>query len=141
MVDINYIQQGQESNQDTVYPNNQQVQSYNETSGDPVQLLFYDTLFIILCMCSVIPTISRCLYVQYIKNNRQNRVQVNPIDNLQTLIITNNVPDDVCTICLEEFKFDEELKKLKCGHMYHKECLKPWLENKKRCPICRANIV
>ena len=67
------------------------------------------------------------------------------LDSLKILDLSNNqiefLPEDICTICLEEFKFDEELKKLKCNHIYHKECLKPWLDNKKKCPICRADIV
>ena len=24
----------------------------------------------------------------------------------------------------------------KCGHIFHSECIKPWLSSNKRCPIC-----
>ena len=122
--------------------NPQDVNSDNGYNGTVVHtsLVFIDTVFYLFCMFSVLPSISRCLYMQY-KYRTRPPDTVNPIDNLQSLIITNNIPEDVCTICLEEFNFDEELIKLKCNHIFHKECLKPWLDNKKKCPICRENIV
>ena len=127
------------------YPN-PNIHPYNNTVVEESPgMVFIDTLFIFFCIFTVIPTVTRCLYIEYLKHNeRQNTIQENPIDNLQTLIITNQpyvLPEDICTICLEEFKFDEELKKLKCNHIFHKDCLKPWLDNKKKCPICRADIV
>jgi hypothetical protein len=24
----------------------------------------------------------------------------------------------------------------KCGHVFHSECIKPWLQSNKKCPIC-----
>ena len=150
MVDINYIEQEQESNQEVIVPNpypDPNIHQYNnhtlEEEASP-GMVFIDTLFIFFCIFTVIPTVSRCLYIEYLKHKeRQNTVQENPIDNLQTLIITNQpyiLPEDICTICLEEFKFDEELKKLKCNHIYHKECLEKWIYKNSICPLCDFKI-
>ncbi len=47
-----------------------------------------------------------------------------------------------CTICFTDFEPGEELKQLPCGHMFHEDCIKPWLtNNNKSCPTCREDVV
>ena len=48
--------------------------------------------------------------------------------------------NDSCCICLEKFKENEQLKKLKCNHVFHKNCMINWFIEKMECPICRNNI-
>ena len=56
---------------------------------------------------------------------------------LYTLV--NNVSEDnECPICLENFILNEVVSKLNCGHIYHIECIKNWLNTKKNCPTCRT---
>ena len=45
-----------------------------------------------------------------------------------------------CAICTEAFNDDDEVRELKCRHIFHTKCLKPWLEKKLECPMCRAEI-
>ncbi|KAG4968212.1 hypothetical protein GYH30_033823 [Glycine max] len=43
-----------------------------------------------------------------------------------------------CAICLEDFKKGEECLVFSvCGHTFHCDCIKHWLEEKPSCPICR----
>lgn len=42
-----------------------------------------------------------------------------------------------CSVCWEDFKFDEQVKMLPCQHMYHDGCIVPWLTLHGTCPICR----
>ncbi|KXJ18413.1 RING finger protein 24 [Exaiptasia diaphana] len=51
-----------------------------------------------------------------------------------------NLKDDMCTICLEDFKGREEINMCKCGHAYHHKCIMKWLEIKDTCPICQRNV-
>eukprot|EP01018_Ginkgo_biloba_P000693 Gb_30059 [translate_table: standard] len=44
-----------------------------------------------------------------------------------------------CSICQEEYKDNEELGILECGHNHHTECIKKWLMQKNECPICKAS--
>ena len=71
-------------------------------------------------------------------NNRRRRIN---IDNLNTLLLCDELPDDTCSICLEEFKEGEKIKNLNCNHIFHEECLLPWLNDNDCCPMCRQNIV
>jgi hypothetical protein len=45
-----------------------------------------------------------------------------------------------CSICLENFKLNDNVIKLPCKHEFHPECLNGWLKNKSTCPMCRCEI-
>ena len=46
-----------------------------------------------------------------------------------------------CSICIDDFEKDEMLRVLPCGHMYHTECILPWLTTRApNCPLCKDNI-
>lgn len=40
-------------------------------------------------------------------------------------------------ICLEMFGSDENIKILKCLHIFHPKCLLEWLANQSLCPLCK----
>jgi E3 ubiquitin-protein ligase synoviolin len=42
-----------------------------------------------------------------------------------------------CLICREGM---ETGKKLPCGHVFHLDCLRMWLQHQQSCPLCRAEI-
>eukprot|EP01006_Ploeotia_vitrea_P028265 TRINITY_DN60986_c0_g1_i1.p1 TRINITY_DN60986_c0_g1~~TRINITY_DN60986_c0_g1_i1.p1 ORF type:complete len:280 (-),score=32.72 TRINITY_DN60986_c0_g1_i1:68-907(-) len=48
--------------------------------------------------------------------------------------------DDKCPICLCEYEDDEEVSILPCCHSYHFECLDEWLNERKRCCICKSEV-
>ena len=45
-----------------------------------------------------------------------------------------------CTICLENYINGEESIALPCIHIFHANCIKTWLKNKRTCPICKYEI-
>ncbi|KAK7342407.1 hypothetical protein VNO80_25358 [Phaseolus coccineus] len=45
-----------------------------------------------------------------------------------------------CAICLEDFKSGEEVRLTPCNHMFHEDCIVPWLTTKGQCPVCRFVI-
>ena len=45
-----------------------------------------------------------------------------------------------CPICSEDYTNQEAVTKLPCDHIYHKDCVMPWLESKRTCPICRFEL-
>ena len=48
-----------------------------------------------------------------------------------------------CAICLEEFNLGETLSILRCNHIFHKECIAPWIEQSSRTGVQTAvdNVV
>ena len=66
--------------------------------------------------------------------NKLEKILVND-DNL------NDFLNSQCNICMEEYKVDEYIIKLKCKHLFHKECIKDWLcKEKISCPVCRMDV-
>lgn len=45
--------------------------------------------------------------------------------------------DRTCVICHEEM---ERAKRLHCGHFFHFECLRGWLDRQQACPVCRREV-
>lgn len=52
--------------------------------------------------------------------------------------ITNDTHN--CIVCMCEIEDNEECKKLKCGHMFHSNCIDNWLRRTLECPMCRIEI-
>mmetsp|Transcript_7266 Transcript_7266/g.11150 ORF Transcript_7266/g.11150 Transcript_7266/m.11150 type:complete len:545 (-) Transcript_7266:133-1767(-) len=55
----------------------------------------------------------------------------------------DNEEPTVCSICIDEFLIGEKLRKLpRCGHLFHTECIMPWLtERNACCPLCKVNVL
>lgn len=45
-----------------------------------------------------------------------------------------------CPICNEEFTMDKRVLRMPCSHIFHDNCVMPWLELKQNCPICRFEL-
>lgn len=44
-----------------------------------------------------------------------------------------------CAICFTDFKQEETIINIKnCKHIFHEECIIPWLEKSYYCPLCRG---
>ncbi|XP_071733105.1 E3 ubiquitin-protein ligase CIP8 [Rutidosis leptorrhynchoides] len=63
------------------------------------------------------------------------------VEGLPTVeVIVND--SEVCAICKDKvFNNEKEVvKQLPCGHMYHQDCIVPWLGSRNTCPICRFEL-
>ncbi|CAN7986388.1 unnamed protein product [Ixodes hexagonus] len=61
------------------------------------------------------------------------------IDQIPTVKIVQEQVDKSlqCTVCMEEFRVGDQVKRLTCLHHFHPDCIVPWLELHGTCPICR----
>ena len=45
-----------------------------------------------------------------------------------------------CQVCFDQFKDEDKLYKLPCKHLFHTECILPWLDKHNTCPSCRHEL-
>ena len=46
-----------------------------------------------------------------------------------------------CSICLEEYEDSTSVvTKVRCGHVYHRECIRQWLSHNPTCPLCLTTL-
>lgn len=48
-----------------------------------------------------------------------------------------------CRVCLSVYEEGDEVRKLKCKHTFHKDCLDTWLQHdySGTCPLCRRAVL
>ena len=45
-----------------------------------------------------------------------------------------------CAVCKIDVECDEEYLVTPCGHVFHSECLVPWISQHRTCPYCRSDL-
>ena len=45
-----------------------------------------------------------------------------------------------CSVCKDEFEISQNVLLLPCKHIFHDECIQPWLKDRNSCPTCRHEL-
>ncbi|XP_019449975.1 PREDICTED: E3 ubiquitin-protein ligase DZIP3-like isoform X1 [Lupinus angustifolius] len=68
------------------------------------------------------------------------RDKYNRVNGLTERKKDNDEDGKRCAICLEDFEPKEEVMTTPCKHMFHEDCIVPWLTSHSQCPVCRFVI-
>ena len=71
---------------------------------------------------------------------RPSGVNDNYIARLDTRTVQRTRKENICAICVEEYKRGDKVFFLGCKHHYHTVCITPWLERHAACPTCRFDL-
>ena len=73
-----------------------------------------------------------------VSQDELNKIPTFEYQNLSDEIKSFN---DACSICKMEYLPTDEIRHVKCNHIFHKECIDPWLLNENhKCPVCREEV-
>lgn len=86
--------------------------------------------------------------IQQLAENDPNRYGTPPaskpaVEALPEIKITEELlasDDAQCAVCKDSFEVGAEGKQMPCKHIYHKDCILPWLELHNSCPVCRYEL-
>ncbi|KAL6967283.1 E3 ubiquitin-protein ligase ring1 [Sarracenia purpurea var. burkii] len=83
--------------------------------------------------------------IQQLAENDPNRYGTPPasksaVEALPNIKITDKLlasDSSQCAVCKDTFELGEEAKQMPCKHIYHSNCIIPWLELHNSCPVCQ----
>ncbi|KAM6542246.1 hypothetical protein CsatB_006693 [Cannabis sativa] len=86
--------------------------------------------------------------IQQLAENDPNRYGTPPasksaVEALPNIKITEEMlasDNSQCAVCKDTFELGEEAKQIPCKHIYHSDCILPWLELHNSCPVCRYEL-
>lgn len=64
------------------------------------------------------------------------------IDAMPTIKISQRHlnTDAHCPVCQDKFELGTRARQMPCDHIYHSDCIVPWLVEHNSCPVCRVEL-
>jgi len=67
-------------------------------------------------------------------------VKTGKVESFKEKVIEEET-EEVCSVCMSTFEKGEKTKVLPCSHIFHVDCIVPWLTNHSQtCPMCKVNV-
>ncbi|XP_059628107.1 probable E3 ubiquitin-protein ligase RHC2A [Cornus florida] len=64
------------------------------------------------------------------------------IESMPTIEVVEShiTTESHCAVCKEPFDLGAEAREMPCKHIYHSDCILPWLSLRNSCPVCRHEL-
>jgi len=146
---IKYVLHSVDLHSETPWENKAVFMLYTELFIGFIKVLLYVLFFTIMVRIFTLPLFAvRPMYLTmraFKKAFNDVVLSRRAIHNMNTLYpdataeeLANS--DNVCIICREEM-VAPSAKKLPCGHIFHKSCLRSWFQRQQTCPTCRLDVL
>lgn len=53
---------------------------------------------------------------------------------------TQKLETPLCTVCQDNVNMGSKAMVMPCGHIFHPDCVLPWLKDNNTCPVCRYEL-
>jgi len=67
-------------------------------------------------------------------------INKNLLKKSHTEIYFDNVNTDLCVICQDDIINNQIIRKIKCKHIFHIDCIDKWFLENKKCPTCKYEL-
>lgn len=82
-----------------------------------------------------------CLYFMGVISQSINKCRNSNDDLSNTPLLNKEMAtnyNDICAICLDNYKENDIISELDCNHIYHNKCISDWIIINNTCPQCRT---
>mmetsp|Transcript_29770 Transcript_29770/g.48082 ORF Transcript_29770/g.48082 Transcript_29770/m.48082 type:complete len:271 (-) Transcript_29770:421-1233(-) len=64
------------------------------------------------------------------------------VKNLPRVKVSDREPGTQldCAVCKDELSNEDSAVEMPCSHLFHENCILPWLESHNSCPVCRHEL-
>ncbi|GAB4840226.1 hypothetical protein Ancab_020991 [Ancistrocladus abbreviatus] len=113
-----------------------------------IDLLLCSALSLLLLCLTTIFIFLPTLYYSKLINNINHAVFITPHrSNYMLPVVVRHDREqtegavDLCGVCLSEIEHGEDIRRLRCHHLFHKDCLHRWMSTgHTTCPLCRGPL-
>jgi hypothetical protein len=88
---------------------------------------------------SIAATIQRVLAQGSISSSRLSEAEIRLLPRVQMQF--DQATHQTCSICLEAFEGTDVVTALRCGHVFHVDCVGRWMQRATFCPLCRTPAI
>lgn len=75
-------------------------------------------------------------------NPSQKYTEVKELTRQATSASTQSGSAEVCAVCIEVLVDDDDVRRLKCNHVFHMSCIDSWFQKHHvDCPLCRSIFI
>ncbi|KAI4292351.1 hypothetical protein PAPHI01_1625 [Pancytospora philotis] len=110
--------------------------SYHYTEFDSVPLFLQILLHVPLILTGLVIF----LVIFTLDPDFQASMLKKEIDKLPAFQYAEDMQLADCSVCLDGYASAQELRRLRCNHVFHKACIDSWLLQNPKCPICRDAV-